>query len=444
MLRNGKRIVNALEMAESAIRICVALGAAGYAAYTAVDWWLAEGGSWCIETLESSSKRSAILLYASSLGCKFNEYVRCNGIKFPLGKVFVVVPNEAGISIRGVQGSNTTEAHVQVRGYDPAHIDAFIARAVAYKKSVDEALDRTELGMYVYNTVDGFARHDLAPASFDTLFLPCCATVVREVSRFTEGREAYERLGTKWQKMIMLHGEPGCGKTSLIAAVARRFGRSPMFIPLHAIKTLAELVDQIECSAYEVEFAKSMIVLEEADTWAPICQKRTLHGSEGEDESDASSLTSLSSLTSMSSVPPSAPTSMSSVLPSAPTASSTSCADAAYVREKEKEARDNQLGILLNMFDGVRSYPGLLILMTTNRLDMFDPALIRPGRTTCIEVGRLAVAEVNATFRLYFGEDLPDDLLGNKMSVTLAELSWLRDYIGDHEGALLEFRRRFE
>jgi hypothetical protein len=30
------------------------------------------------------------------------------------------------------------------------------------------------------------------------------------------------------------------------------------------------------------------------------------------------------------------------------------------------------------------------------------------------------------------------------MNVTLAELAWLRDYIGDRDGALKEFKRRFQ
>lgn len=430
MLRNGKRVVHGLEMAESTIRICTALGGAGYAAYLAANWWATEGGTWSILTLENRVKRSAALAYAHHLGCKYREYtIYCDvDTLFPSGKEFVGVPQEVGISVRGsMKGGEKWE--MQIRGYDPKHIAGFVDRAVKFKKRTNDALDRDNLGMYVFDSDDGvYCRCKLAPASFDTLFLPCCDAVIREVSRFVENRETYERVGTKWQKMFMLHGEPGCGKTSLIAAVARRFGRSPVFLPLHDVKTLLDLKTRIEDSECEIPFEKSMIVLEEADTWAPICQRRNLLATTAsyseEDDSDSSGSTA----------PFSAPFS----------APSASCGDPAYVREKEKEARDNQLGILLNMFDGVRSYPGLLVVMTTNRLDMFDPALIRPGRTTCIEVGRLRTEHVNSTFRTYFGCDLPLDVLpDHEMNVTLAELAWLRDYISDLDGALQEFKRRF-
>jgi hypothetical protein len=427
MLRNGRRVVHGLEMVESTIRICTALGGAGYAAYLAANWWATEGGTWSILTLDDHGKRASVLAYVDHLKCKYREYtIYGDGTVFPVGKEFVGVPGEAGISIRGTLKGEQKCCELQVRGKNPKHIAGFVDRAVEFKKRTNDTLDRAKFGMYVYDVDDGYFRCELAPASFDTLFLPCCEAVVREVSRFVENRETYERVGTKWQKMIMFHGEPGCGKTSLIAAIARRFERSPMFIPLHEVKTLLDLTSRIEVSEYDIPFERSMIVLEEADTWAPICQRRNLLTTtttySDQDNTDSDSAGSATAF-------------------SAPSAS---CGDPAYVREKEKEARDNQLGILLNMFDGVRSYPGLLVVMTTNRLDMFDPALIRPGRTTCIEVGRLRTEHVNRTFRTYFGCDLPPDVLpDHEMNVTLAELAWLRDYIGDRDGALKEFKRRF-
>lgn len=39
----------------------------------------------------------------------------------------------------------------------------------------------------------------------------------------------------------------------------------------------------------------------------------------------------------------------------------------------------NQQG-LLNVLDGVVDTPGRIVIMTTNQVDVLDPALIRPGR----------------------------------------------------------------
>ena len=35
---------------------------------------------------------------------------------------------------------------------------------------------------------------------------------------------------------------------------------------------------------------------------------------------------------------------------------------------------------MLNVLDGFQSPPGVITIMTTNRLDVLDPAIIRPGR----------------------------------------------------------------
>jgi len=431
---NAKVIVDALDIAQSAVvvRVGTALCGAGYAAFRAVRW-LTMGlkRTKSVKTIASPSHLfTTIMVYASHMGCTFRSYGSGDRTHMYLldGKFFRV-RREPGISIAGSlvaqkKDESPSAILMQVQGYDQFHIDGFIERAEKFKKRTNDDLARADLGMHVL-VEDDYIRSTLAPSSFDTLFLPCCDEVIRTVSGFAENRGAYERTGTKWQKIIMLHGEPGCGKTSLIASIARRFNRTPMFIRLHTLRTLAALVACITDTEDTIEFKDSIVVLEEADTWAPLCQRRSLP-----------SVVSVSSDTDS--------VSDADACSTATNATTSRCADATYVREKEAEARDNQLGILLNMFDGIQSYPGLMVVMTTNRIDVFDKALIRDGRTTCIEVGRLTSVEVNKTFRLYFGTDLPTDLMSLPMSITLAELSWIRDHIGDREGAVAEFRKRFQ
>ena len=397
---------------ETLIRVGTAAITAVCAVLGALKRWRSEGRKWTISSMEGSPIRTAVLKFAECHGCKYKEYTVYNdGIKFPVGPTFVALKHYRGIWVRGsitVGKSGDHNFLLQVRAKSAQKIAEFVERVMAHSKAANEALDRADCRMYV-NKDDEFKRVDMGPSSFETLFLPCCDAVIREVGAFVNGRANYERVGTKWQKMIMFYGDPGCGKTSLIMAIARYFKRNPVFMPLHQFKTLAELIARIQESGDEIAYSKSMIVLEEADTWAPICQKR--RDASDVDSSDGNAF------------------------------SSSSCVDAAFLREKEQEGRDNQLGNLLNMFDGVRAYPGLFVVMTTNHIQEFDPALIRPGRATCIEVGKMQFEHINRTFRLYFGEDLPDEY--RDMSTTLANLAWLRDYIGDRDGALAEFRRRF-
>ena len=41
---------------------------------------------------------------------------------------------------------------------------------------------------------------------------------------------------------------------------------------------------------------------------------------------------------------------------------------------------NNNLSYLLNMLDGIHECSGRILIMTTNKLDVLDKALIRPGR----------------------------------------------------------------
>ena len=45
-----------------------------------------------------------------------------------------------------------------------------------------------------------------------------------------------------------------------------------------------------------------------------------------------------------------------------------------------KSSNELTLGTLLNLFDGIDSSEGTIIIATTNHINKIDPALIRPGR----------------------------------------------------------------
>ena len=45
-----------------------------------------------------------------------------------------------------------------------------------------------------------------------------------------------------------------------------------------------------------------------------------------------------------------------------------------------KSSNEMPLGTLLNLFDGIDSSEGTIIIATTNQINKIDPALIRPGR----------------------------------------------------------------
>lgn len=108
--------------------------------------------------------------------------------------------------------------------------------------------------------------------------------------------------------------------------------------------------------------------------------------------------------------------------------------DAAFVGRDRPEHADNTVTFsgILNALDGLASPEGLVVFMTTNRIDDLDPALIRPGRVDRQFELTLAGAHSAAElYRLFF----PDETA--RAGVLAGRLSGRRAP-AEIQGALLE------
>lgn len=107
------------------------------------------------------------------------------------------------------------------------------------------------------------------------------------------------------------------------------------------------------------------------------------------------------------------------------------------------DEREQTLNQLLVEMDGFDANEGIIIMAATNRPDILDPALLRPGRfDRQVTVGRPNIKEREAILRLHtrnkpLGEDVDVDVLARQTSgFTAADLENLVN-----EGALLAARR---
>ena len=83
--------------------------------------------------------------------------------------------------------------------------------------------------------------------------------------------------------------------------------------------------------------------------------------------------------------------------------------DAVFVERKQSNS-NNKTSIsfsgLLNAIDGIAAQEGRIFFMTTNHLEMLDPALIRPGRCDVqLEVKRASKMQLERMFLRFFPED---------------------------------------
>jgi chaperone BCS1 len=157
--------------------------------------------------------------------------------------------------------------------------------------------------------------------------------LVEDVRSFRTARERYRRLGVPYHRGYLLYGPPGTGKTSLVSALGEKFGMSIYVV------NLTELNDRTLKTAISSVPAGSIILFEDIDCMKAGNRRREL----GDWET----------------TPP-------------PVAAS------------EKNDPADRFGVtlsgLLNVLDGFHAPENVLFMMTTNRIEALDPALLRPGR----------------------------------------------------------------
>ncbi|MDP4143759.1 MAG: AAA family ATPase [Bacillota bacterium] len=149
---------------------------------------------------------------------------------------------------------------------------------------------------------------------------------VKDIVDFLKNPEKYNNYGARMPKGIILYGEPGTGKTLLAKAVAGEAG-----VPFYAMSGSDFVQVYVGVGASRIRqlfkkaksHGKAVIFIDEIDA---IGKKRENAKAGGSDE------------------------------------------------------RDQTLNALLTEMSGFNEKEGIVIIAATNRLDMLDPALLRPGR----------------------------------------------------------------
>uniref|UniRef100_A0ACD5XLW1 Uncharacterized protein n=1 Tax=Avena sativa TaxID=4498 RepID=A0ACD5XLW1_AVESA len=188
------------------------------------------------------------------------------------------------------------------------------------------------------------------PSTFDTLALDpdLKARLLADLTSFAEGREFYRRTGRPWKRGYLLHGPPGSGKSSLIAAMANHLRYDVFDLELTRVTTNADL------RALLIQTTnRSLIVIEDIDCSLHLTGDRGLSSNmrrhnkrrrAADDSSDSD--------------------------------------DDDVIGGADGHRGKVTLSGLLNFTDGLWSCCGeeRVIVFTTNHVDGIDPALLRPGR----------------------------------------------------------------
>jgi len=186
-----------------------------------------------------------------------------------------------------------------------------------------------------------------------------------------EHADLFEQASVRPPKGILLVGPPGCGKTLLAKAVAHEVNAN--FLSVKGPELLSKWVGESEKAVREIfkkarQAAPCILFFDEIDV---IAQKRG--------------------------------------------------------RGSGDNVSERMLGQVLTELDGIEDLRGVTVLGATNRIDMIDPAILRPGRfDMVIEIG----APDSTARRAILGIHTRADLLADDV-----DLGTLAEQVGGYQGA---------
>lgn len=228
--------------------------------------------------------------------------------------------------------------------FDADHTDTALERYVPFIMSTAEQLQRQDRALKIFMN-EGRSWHGIShhhPATFDTLAMDAALkrAVVDDLDRFLKRKEYYRRIGKAWKRGYLLHGPPGTGKSSLVAAMANYLRFNLYDLDLSEVRLNSALQRLLIAMPN-----KSILVIEDIDCCFDAKSREDPKTSVSADAGD----------------------------------SSDSSDDDGIADHKQQNVT---LSGLLNFIDGLWSTSGeeRIIVFTTNYKDRLDPALLRPGR----------------------------------------------------------------
>jgi len=216
--------------------------------------------------------------------------------------------------------------------------------------------------------------------TLDSLFFEGKEEVIDILERFMKEQILYEKIGKPWQLGILLEGEPGCGKTSFIKAIANYFNRSIKDLQFNRMKTIDDLEGCMNCIEYNnknMSIERVIMVAEDFDCMTDIAKSRSLEKKEQEElikRRDKKRQENQEQINSMKS-------DEARAIMHAINRDQEEMENFVMLGPTQKKAdREITLSSLLNILDGIYSYNGRIIIFSTNHPEMIDEACLRSGR----------------------------------------------------------------
>lgn len=230
--------------------------------------------------------------------------------------------------------------------------------------------------------------------------------VIKKIDFFLKNKTWYQDKGIPYNLGILLYGEPGCGKTRFIKQLMNYTGRHGIDIKLNDQMNFQDLYSIIFKEEINDDFIipqnQRILIFEDIDAMGESvkCRDTKIKELNKKKEDENVKLNVLQELLK--------------------DGSANSCSDNESISSKKYNIIpsapppliNNNLSYLLNMFDGINECSGRIIIMTSNKPEVLDKALIRPGRIDIkIHFNNCTRYDVMRLVNLFWDLELSEEML---------------------------------
>ena len=212
--------------------------------------------------------------------------------------------------------------------------------------------------------------------TFNNRFFTNKDNILEKIDFFIQNPYWYKERGIPWTLGFLLWGKPGCGKTGFIKALMNLTKRNAITIKLNNkfdLNKLKRIIYDDEINEdLIIPQTNRIIIFEDIDCMSDIVMDRDHKNNEKNMLEEALKI---------------------------------KCKDLSDKLDFFDSKNDNNLSYFLNILDGLQECPGRIIIMTTNKPEALDPALIRSGRIDYkIEFTFATLKDVQDIISFYWNE----------------------------------------